>query len=188
MGRLLLSLLALALAGLLSSALAQQGKDAPARVAALAAYDRVATVLQSPRCLNCHPRGDRPTQADDRHVHGTNVQRGPDSTGVAAMRCSTCHQTRNNDFAGVPGAPHWHLAPRSMGWTGLSKGEQCRTLLDRNNNGGRGVPELVAHMTGDALVLWAWSPGHGRTPPPLSLAEMKTALEQWAAGGAPCPE
>lgn len=170
-----------------SGAAAQDAKD-PARAAALAAYDRIATVLQSPRCLNCHPRGDRPTQADDRHVHGMNVQRGPDNTGVAAMRCATCHQAHNNDLAGVPGAPHWHLAPRSMGWAGLTKGEQCRALLDPRNNGGRGVAELVAHMTGDALVLWAWAPGRGRTPPPLSADEMKTALAQWAAAGAPCPE
>jgi hypothetical protein len=34
----------------------------------VAAFERIATVLQSPRCLNCHPRGDRPAQGDDRHT------------------------------------------------------------------------------------------------------------------------
>jgi hypothetical protein len=73
---------------------------------ALAAYDRIASVLQGPRCLNCHPRGDRPTQGDDRHTHLMNVQRGAGSNGMPAMRCSACHQARNNDTVGIPGAPH----------------------------------------------------------------------------------
>jgi hypothetical protein len=90
---------------------------------ALAAYDRIASVLQSPRCLNCHPRSDRPAQGDDRHIHRMNVQRGADGNGMPVMRCSACHQEHNNDMAGIPGAPHWHLAPATMGWVGLSKAE-----------------------------------------------------------------
>jgi len=156
--------------------------------AGLAAYDRIASVLQGPRCLNCHPRGDRPTQGDDRHTHLMNVQRGPAGNGMPAMRCNACHHEHNNEMAGIPGAPHWHLAPASMGWAGLGKGELCRTLLDRRKNGGRGVPELIAHVTGDALVGWAWQPGAGRSPPALSMADLKIALETWAAAGAPCPK
>jgi hypothetical protein len=150
-------------------------------------FDRIATVLQGPRCLNCHPRGDRPRQDDDRHIHLMNAQRGTQNMGVPAMRCVTCHQSRNNDMAGIPGAPHWQLAPVSMAWEGLSKGELCRTLLDPSKNGGRSVAALVQHMTGDALVLWAWNPGRGRTLPTLSVDEFKAALDQWAAAGAPCP-
>jgi hypothetical protein len=156
--------------------------------AGLAAYDRIASVLQGPRCLNCHPRGNRPTQGDDRHTHLINVQRGPDGYGMPAMRCSACHHERNNEAVRIPGAPHWHLAPISMGWVGLSKGELCRTLLDRRKNGGRGVPQLIAHITGDALVAWAWDPGAGRSPPALTMDELKIALDAWAAAGAPCPK
>src|SRR5262249_45561285 len=90
---------------------------------ALAAFERIASVLESPRCMNCHPRGDRPSQGDDRHIHLMNVQRGAAGKGFPGMACSTCHQTHNNDLGGVPGAPHWQLAPKSMGWTGLSRGE-----------------------------------------------------------------
>jgi hypothetical protein len=153
----------------------------------LAAFERIATVLQSPRCLNCHPRGDRPTQGDDRRVHLMNVQRGPEGMGMPAMQCSACHQGHNNDLAGVPGAPHWHLAPRSMGWAGLSIAELCRAILDPAKNGGRSVAELVAHMTTDELVLWAWKPGRGRSSPPLSRDDLKVALDLWAMAGAPCP-
>jgi hypothetical protein len=168
---------------------AQDGRRSSSQSAdGLAAYDRIVSVLQSPRCLNCHPRGDRPTQGDDRHTHLMNVQRGADGNGRPAMRCSTCHQDHNNDIAGIPGAPHWHLAPASMGWVGLSKAELCRTLLDRRKNGGRSVAGLVTHMSGgDALVSYAWNPGGKRSPPPLSIVELKAALERWAAAGTPCP-
>jgi hypothetical protein len=157
------------------------------REAGLAAYVQIASVLQSPRCLNCHPRGDRPTQGDDMHVHRVNVQRGADNNGVPAMRCSTCHQDHNNDMAGIPGAPRWHLAPASMGWVGLTRSEQCRTMLDREKNGGRSLAELVTHLTQDPLVAWAWNPGSNRAPPPVSQAQLKAALDTWANAGAPCP-
>lgn len=163
-------------------------KSRDADPVALAAFGRVAAVLESPRCMNCHPRGDRPMQGDDRHVHLMNVQRGRSNQGLPAMTCSTCHQGRNNDPAGIPGAPHWQLAPKSMGWTGLDRGQLCRTLLDQNRNGGRTPAALFKHMTVDALVLWAWHPGAGRTPPPISADELKRALEVWVNAGAPCPQ
>jgi len=74
-----------------------------------------------------------------------------------------------------------------MGWVGLSKAELCLTLLDRRKNGNRSVADLVTHMTNDTLVLWAWNPGRGRTPPPLSFEAFKLALDQWAKAGATCP-
>jgi hypothetical protein len=160
---------------------------APTPVNAIAAFERVTTVLESPRCMNCHPRGDRPSQGDDRHIHLMNVQRGPNDRGLAAMNCTTCHQEHNNDAAGVPGAPHWRLAPKAMGWSGLSRAQLCRTLLDRRKNGERDAAALVAHMNNDQLVLWAWQPGRGRTPPPLSTDEFKLALDLWARAGTPCP-
>ena len=158
------------------------------RSEALAAFERVASVLESPRCMNCHPRGDRPSQGDDRHAHLMNVQRGPSNQGLPAMTCTTCHQQHNSDRAGVPGAPHWRLAPKSMGWTGLTRGELCRTVLDRTKNGRRNAAALAKHMTTDPLVLWAWNPGLGRTPPPVSTDELKRALETWVKGGTPCPQ
>lgn len=180
------AIVVLAVACLASSIGTAQQTQAPPQDG-LAAFERIAAVLQSPRCLNCHPRSDRPTQGEDRRVHLMNVQRGPDGKGLPAMQCTTCHQERNNDLAGVPGAPHWHLAPRSMGWTGLSIAELCRTILDPAKNGGRSIADLVAHMTTDKLVLWAWQPGRGRSLPPVSPQDLKVALGLWAMAGAPCP-
>src|SRR5437868_6797207 len=58
----------------------------------------------------------------------------------------------------------------------------------RKKNGGRSLAELVEHMTGDKLVLWGWYAGAGRAPPPLSIADLKLALDTWVKAGAPCPD
>src|ERR1700721_2062736 len=53
--------------------------------ASLAAWGEIATVLQNPRCLNCHPL-DSPPQGDSRRVHIPHVVRGADNEGVGAPR------------------------------------------------------------------------------------------------------
>ena len=120
---------------------------------------RIAEVLRHPRCLNCHPSGDFPRQADDRHRHRMLVMRGPDDRGNADPAVLDLPPDGQHPDGLVPGAPHWRLAPRSMGWEGLSDAELCRALKDPAQNKGRTVPALVEHMTGDALVQWAWQPG-----------------------------
>src|SRR3954469_2549621 len=47
--------------------------DQPARSRAL--FTEAAKVITSPRCMNCHPAGDRPTQANDKHPHMPPVAR-----------------------------------------------------------------------------------------------------------------
>src|ERR1700716_2822167 len=85
-------------------------RDAAARSAAL--FTEAGKVLTSPRCVNCHPAGDRPHQGEQGRLHQPPVERGADGFGLAAMRCSICHQRAN--FELVPGDPDWHLAPREM--------------------------------------------------------------------------
>ncbi|MGQ0457168.1 MAG: hypothetical protein ACT4OU_08900 [Hyphomicrobium sp.] len=147
----------------------------------------IAAVLREPRCMNCHPRGDRPRQGDDAHVHLQNVVRGPDNLGFTNARCTACHRDENNAYSGVPGAPNWHLAPLSMGWEGLDDNALCTTLKDTKANGGKDVAALVEHMTTDKLVLWGWAPGGKRKPVATPHAEFVTQLQAWAAAGAPCP-
>lgn len=160
---------------------------------AAAAFDQMMAVLTHKRCINCHPSGDRPRQGADSHLHRFEVQRGPDGHGLAALKCSTCHQEANNDYSGVPGAPHWHLAPRSMAWEGLSKVEIAESMLDPSRNGDRSLEEIVRHLTEDKLVLWAFEPGldhegNPREVPPVSKADYIQAVKDWAAAGAPIPE
>jgi hypothetical protein len=101
-------------------------------------------------------------------------------------KCSTCHQTANTADGRVPGAPHWQLAPRSMGWENLSDSDLCRALKDPWKNKGRSVQALVEHMTADPLVQWAWSPGE-RKPPPIGQREFHELVRRWAQTGAACP-
>ena len=150
-------------------------------------FNGIARVLDSPRCLNCHTVTDFPRQGDDRHPHRMNVSRGPDNHGAPGLQCSTCHTTMNQPGSGVPGAPHWGLAPLSMGWEGLSPRDLCAVLKDPARNGHRSIDDLVRHMTADPLVQWAWTPGEGRTTPPLSQSDFHSLVRHWASQGAQCP-
>jgi hypothetical protein len=150
-------------------------------------FTRIAQVLKSPRCLNCHPAGNSPHQGDEARVHDFRVMRGPDNKGAPGLNCSTCHQENNQESSGVPGASHWQLAPRSMAWEGLSDAELCRALLDRSRNGGRSVDDLMHHMVDDALVKWAWDPGAHRAVPPMPREEFLDLVRAWAAKGGACP-
>ena len=157
------------------------------------AFDKMMAVITHKRCLNCHPAGDRPRQGEDSHIHNFNVQRGPDDHGVGVLTCNTCHQEENNMFSGVPGAPHWAMAPSTMFWEGLSKKEIAESITDPQRNGGRSLAEIVKHMTEDKLVLWAFDPGvdnegNPREKPPISKEEFIEAVKTWAAAGAPIPE
>ena len=159
----------------------------------LAAFDEMMSVIAHKRCVNCHPADDNPRQGEDSHIHRFGVQRGPEGHGVAALNCNTCHQEENNSISGVPGAPHWHLAPQSMGWQGLSRTEIARAMLDRAKNGGRSLQEIEKHLTEDPLVLWVFEPGVNhdgveREKPPISKEAYITAVKSWVASGAPIPE
>lgn len=157
------------------------------------AFDKMMAVLTHKRCVNCHPAGNRPHQGEDSHVHRFGVQRGPDNHGVAALKCSTCHQDANNNYSGVPGAPEWSLAPIEMAWEGLSRVEIARSILNPKINGGRNLEETVKHLTEHALVLWAWEPGvdhegNPREKPPVPKDEYIAAVKEWAEAGAIIPE
>ena len=156
-------------------------------------FDKVMQVITHKRCMNCHPSGNTPLQGEDSHLHHLGIQRGENGNGLAGYTCSTCHQAENNDFAGVPGAPHWALAPATMAWEGKSRVEIARQIMDTARNGGRSTNDILQHLTEDELVLWAWEPGvneegEGRELPPISKEEWITAVKDWIAGGAIIPE
>lgn len=161
-------------------------KDRRARSVAL--FEEAGKVIQHPRCLNCHPRTERPLQGDDMHVHEPPVKRGVGGMGVPAMRCLTCHGTANYDPGRVPGHPRWLLAPEEMAWVGRSLGQICRQLKDPKTNGGKTMAEMVEHMAHDSLVGWGWNPGEGRTPAPGTQEEFGKLFQAWVDTGAQCPK
>jgi hypothetical protein len=160
-------------------------KDPKAR--SLALFQEVGKVIQHPRCLNCHPAGDRPTQTDRMHPHMPLVVRGDGGIGATGMRCTTCHHDHNFDPANVPGNPKWSLAPIEMAWQGKSLGQICVQIKDKTRNGGRDMPALVHHMAEDDLVGWGWHPGGDRTPAPGTQKQFGELFAAWAASGAYCP-
>lgn len=185
-------------------ALAASAEDAPGlkpvsafasiadpKARSVAIFEEMGKVLQSPRCLNCHPRTDSPTQGDDLHAHNPPVVRGPDGHGAAGLECATCHGPANAAYASgrgsIPGHPEWHLAPSSMAWQGASLGAICAQIKDRKRNGGKTLAQLVEHNAHDSLVGWGWNPGDGRAPAPGTQAEFGALTKAWVDTGAACP-
>lgn len=158
------------------------------RARSLALFEEAGKVISHPRCVNCHPDGDRPSQGTDMHPHQPPVTRGEAGIGVPGMYCTTCHGERNYDAVGVPGHPTWHLAPIEMAWSGKPLGAICAQLKDPARNGGMALAELVEHMATDSLVGWGWNPGAGREPVPGSQAVFGELIKAWADSGAACPE
>jgi hypothetical protein len=153
------------------------------------AFSAVASVLTSPRCLNCHIPGDSPLQGDAQTPHNMNVKRGPDGRGTPAMRCTNCHQETNSpQLHAPPGRPDWRLPPPSMPllWKGLSIAGICRAVKDPASNGGMTTTQLIEHVRQDPFVNWAWNPGPGRTLPPLTHDEFVARFTEWIETGAAC--
>jgi hypothetical protein len=153
----------------------------------VAYFVELGKVLTHPRCVNCHPAGDRPRQGDDGRPHEPPVWRGADGHGLPAMRCPICHQKANFEPGRVPGHPEWHLAPREMAWEGKTLGEICAQIKDPARNGNRKVEDLIHHIGEDTLVGWAWAPGFGRQPAPGTQKQAGALVEAWAKSGAACP-
>lgn len=166
------------------------GTPDPNAAESIAAFNEVAKVLTSPRCINCHPSGDRPSQGDKMQPHQPPVFRGAEGKGAVGMRCSTCHGGENYAFVeggSIPGVPNWHLAPLSMGWQGKSLHEICVQIKDPARNGGKTLEKLLEHHTQDGIVLWAWNPGVDRAPAPGTHAEFVEWTRKWIETGAHCP-
>ena len=160
---------------------------APTRDDGLRAFAVVYRVLESPRCKNCHPAGDRPLQTDAGVPHAQNVSRRSLANGLT---CATCHRDKNGARPGQPpGAPHWGLPPADMPmiFEGRSPHALCLQLEDPAQTKGRDVPALIDHVAHDELVGWGWAPGPGRTPVPVSREDTVAAMRTWYAAGAPCP-
>lgn len=156
-----------------------------------ALFTEMGKVLQHPRCVNCHPRTDRPLQKDG-EPHNPPVARGKDGHGLPGMECETCHGPANVKFAGSPGSmpghPQWHLAPAEMAWQGKTLGQICAQLKDKARNGGKTLAEIHKHNAEDGLVGWAWSPGAGREPAPGTQAQFGALTKAWVDAGAACPK
>jgi mono/diheme cytochrome c family protein len=158
-------------------------------IASVQAFMQVYKVLMSPRCMNCHPAGNKPLQGDDSHVHIMNVQRGKDGKGVYALKCSNCHQPENT--AGLhtpPGNPKWQLPPADMKmvFQGRTAHQLALQIMDYSQNGHKNKEQLLEHAR-DTLVKAGWNMGQGRTQPPLSYNDFVSAWDTWINKGGYAP-
>src|SRR4051812_17974705 len=132
--------------------------DTAARSAAI--FTELGKVLTHPRCLNCHPAGDRPRQGDMSRLHQPPVERGADGHGLPALRCPICHGQANFDPAGMPGNPIWHLAPREMAWEGKTLARSApRSRIPRAME----TDPSTRSLSISARTIWSVGPGHPAT-------------------------
>jgi hypothetical protein len=157
-----------------------------------AIFGEMGRVITSPRCMNCHPATDRPTQGDGKHPHVPFAGRGKAGVG-AGSACRECHGDANfaiqegASYQTIPGHPRWGLAPIEMAWQGKTLGEICRQLKDPGRNGGRSLALLQEHAANDDLVAWGWHPGQGREPAPGTQELFGRLVQAWIDSGAECP-
>jgi hypothetical protein len=157
------------------------------------AFEVVRSVLQHPRCANCHIPEDFPRQLDTSRRHDISVQRGKTGHGATAMECGTCHGQQNLPASyGLhvpPGAPNWHLPPpeTKMVFIDVTPAQLCTTIKDKAATGGKDLQAMLAHNRDDKLVGWGWDPGLGRKPVPVPREQFVAAFKEWMDLGAPCP-
>ncbi len=166
----------------------QTHEDSTASAKAFVAASRV---LLHPRCMNCHPDGDRPLVGDQSRPHPMNIERVPDGMGVAGLLCTGCHQGKNLPGEhSPPGAPDWRLPAKAMPMVFQSKTPRqiCEHLKDPSQNGGRNLDEILEHVREAPLVLWAWDPGDSREAPPVPHDQFMKFMRDWVTKGATCPE
>ena len=170
------------------AARAETGEE---RAASAAAFLKASRVLFHPRCLNCHPAGDRPLVGDDSRPHPMHVERGAQGMGKNGLLCSTCHREKNPQGDNMPpGAPEWQLPPADMPmvFEKMTPRQLCEQLKDPARNGSRSPDEVLDHVREAPLVLWGWHPGDGRTPVnSMSHEEFVKLMAEWVDKGAACP-
>src|SRR5262245_11943372 len=176
-------------------------KDASASAAFAYAYK----VFMHPRCVNCHPVGDSPLRGEDSRPHtGLRLRRGPDGKGVLTLKCTNCHQAKNQQGLHMPtGAPNiledgsldlnnprWQMPSPKMPmiFEGRSAAQLCRQLQDPKQNGGLTADRLIHHVETDPFVLWGWKPGEGRSIPSIKHDQFVESVKQWLDNGGACPK
>ena len=132
--------------------------DPAARSAAY--FTELGKVLTSPRCLNCHPAGDRPRQGDTARLHQPPVERAP--TASAFRPCDVPFAIRQRTSS--PGGCRATLSGilRRARWLGKARRSARSALRSR-------IPRVTATARWRASLNISartiWSAGRGRPGP-----------------------
>ena len=153
----------------------------------IALFRKAGKVFQNPRCLNCHPVGDRPTQTD-RMDTAPALGRARHRRTRRARSCVQ-HLSPRGEFRRRRRTGKSGVASRSRfnGVAGTVLGRDLRANQRSGAKRRQGHGCVVKHVSEDSLVGWAWSPGGKRPPAPGTQAEFGALMRAWAASGAHCP-
>ena len=140
----------------------------------IALFEEAGKVILHPRCVNCHPAGDRPLQgmAMRPHEPPVSARRGGfrhgrhDLQHLPRRRRTLRSPRQADDIKSIPGNPNWHLAPIEMAWEGKSLGEICEQIKDPARNGGKDLDAIVEHMAHDDSSAGAGIPAKAASPRP----------------------
>ena len=167
--------------------------DQQARSRAL--FTEAAKVIMNPRCMNCHPASDRPTQGNDMHPHCPRSRAAPTAAACPATPAAPATWTATSRFS--PASRRLSKACRDIRagawrrsrWRGRASRRErsARQIKDPQRNGGRDLALLHEHLAHDDLVGWAWKPGPGRDPVPGTQERLGELVEAWIDSGAACP-
>jgi hypothetical protein len=163
------------------------------------AFVIVHQIAISPRCTNCHAKGEQPMvlAGTEQKYHPMDMQRGFSRLGGA---CTSCHQNQNFATPHMPpGAENWRMPSAIKAYDAfVSPAELCQLWTGPTNAfeegpqiGKQRTPQdLLVHVTSDSLVNWSFDPGPGRESArsgPGGHDYFVAYFKQWVDGGAPCP-
>ncbi len=159
----------------------------------LALFAEAGKVIESPRCMNCHPVQRAPTQGDDRHPPDPPMVGGQGGHGPMGMPCSFLPRSGQRPDLGAghqvdPRRSEMGAGPGRDGLAGQVAGRDLRPDQGSARNGGKSLAQLHHHMAEDHLVGWAWNPGEGRVPAPGTQARFGELVRAWIDTGAKCPK
>ena len=148
------------------------------RARSVALFEEAGKVMQHPRCVNCHPRGDRPTaeRRDAAARAAGGARRGRPRRAGAALHAPAI-ATRISIRRACPAIRNG--TSRRRRWPGRasrSARSASRSRI-RRATAARTSPRIVKHSTERQLVGWGWNPGAGRTPAPGTQAEFGALMQ-----------
>ena len=141
---------------------------------------KLGKVLTHPRCMNCHPAGDRPRQGDIRRLHQPPVERGDDGFGLPAHALSDLSSSERISTPAMCRAIRSGISRRAR-WAGKARrsGRSARrSRIPRATAAGRSKRSCI--MSGPII----WSAGLGLPAPAANpLQARKARLARFSTPG-----
>ncbi|MGB8647114.1 MAG: hypothetical protein WCF84_17890, partial [Anaerolineae bacterium] len=137
------------------------------------AFQAMAPVFQSPRCLNCHGAyGDISTNPKTKHPGGYIPLDNFGNPKDPSKECTNCHDL---------GGKQWQIAPPHMFFTNENTVSMCQQMKRMDN----GI-NVLNHLASDRLVQLGFQGKKGQSdqaaePPPISKGDFLKLAENWVS-------